>query len=78
MPMAVIQLFTSTSITPNTPSTTDGKRLCSCRPCQRLNNRGSKAKVDIPCNTRIERSLCRCGVIAAHKLAGINSEQNTR
>ena len=39
---------------------------------------GSSASVESPCRIRIDTSLCRCGVIAAQRLAGISSDVATR
>ena len=78
MPMAVIQLFTTTITMANRLSTMAGT-ACSWRRCrQRVSSSGSNSNVETPCRIRIDRSLCRCGVIAAQRFTGISSEQRIR
>jgi len=78
IPIKVIQLFTTTITSKNTANT----RLNSSRSCLRrthsCQSKGSSARVESPCRIRIDTSLCRCGVIAAQRLAGINSETAIR
>ena len=78
MPMAVIQLFTTTITVAKIAKSSAGRGRSSRRCVQSVHNSGSNTSVQMPCRMRIDTSLCMCGVIAAQRFTGISSEQNTR